>query len=99
MLCRYGSYLMVVVCVCHVGSFLSYSFRLPCFSGSDVHESLDQCDKMFKPGWKDIFHINRNELESEIRRVSTESSLDPRREDYLFYNLMTRFVPAIYICI
>lgn len=57
--------------------------------GSDVHESLDQCDKMFKPGWKDIFQINRNELESEIRRVSTESSLDPRREDYLFYNLMT----------
>ncbi|OVA12998.1 zinc finger protein [Macleaya cordata] len=57
--------------------------------GSDIHEGLDHSDKMFKPGWKDIFRMNRNELESEIRRVSMDSTLDPRREDYLFYNLMT----------
>ncbi|EPS73048.1 hypothetical protein M569_01704, partial [Genlisea aurea] len=55
----------------------------------DVHESLDQCDSTFKPGWKDIFRMNQSELESEIRKVSRDSTLDPRRKAYLIQNLMT----------
>lgn len=47
---------------------------------------------MFKPGWKDIFRMNQNELESEIRNVSRDPTLDPRRKAYLIQNLMTRFV-------
>lgn len=60
-------------------------------SGSDLPGGLDS-DHTFKPGWKDIFRMNQNELESEIRRVSGDSSLDPRRKAYLLQNLMTRFV-------
>ncbi|KAF6165660.1 hypothetical protein GIB67_012557 [Kingdonia uniflora] len=56
--------------------------------GSDMQESLDQSE-MFKPGWKDIFRMNQNELESEIRKVSRDSTLDPRRKAYLIQNLMT----------
>ncbi|KAG2709385.1 hypothetical protein I3760_05G235900 [Carya illinoinensis] len=57
--------------------------------GTDVYESLDHSDLNFKPGWKDIFRMNQNELESEIRRVSRDSTLDPRRKAYLIQNLMT----------
>lgn len=59
------------------------------FSEYDVHEPWEQSDT-FKPGWKDIFRMNQNELESEIRKVSRDSTLDPRRKDYLIQNLMTR---------
>ncbi|ERN04022.1 zinc finger protein BRUTUS [Amborella trichopoda] len=63
--------------------------------GKDVQESLDQCDQMFKPGWKDIFRMNENDLEAEIRKVSRDSSLDPRRKAYLIQNLMTsRWIAA-----
>ncbi|PIN00651.1 Zn-finger protein [Handroanthus impetiginosus] len=55
----------------------------------DLHESIDQNDYTFKPGWKDIFRMNQNELESEIRKVSRDSTLDPRRKAYLIQNLMT----------
>ncbi|KAK4423546.1 Zinc finger protein BRUTUS [Sesamum alatum] len=55
----------------------------------NVHESTDQSDYTFKPGWKDIFRMNQNELESEIRKVSCDSTLDPRRKAYLLQNLMT----------
>ncbi|KAI3453049.1 hypothetical protein Pfo_009712 [Paulownia fortunei] len=55
----------------------------------DVHESADQSDYKFKPGWKDIFRMNQNELESEIRKVSCDSTLDPRRKAYLIQNLLT----------
>ncbi|KAH6815017.1 zinc finger protein-like protein [Perilla frutescens var. frutescens] len=55
----------------------------------DVHESVDQSEHTFKPGWKDIFRMNQNELESEIRKVSRDSTLDPRRKAYLIQNLMT----------
>ncbi|KAL6571060.1 hypothetical protein OROGR_000610 [Orobanche gracilis] len=55
----------------------------------NIHESIDQNDQTFKPGWKDIFRMNQNELESEIRKVSRDSSLDPRRKAYLIQNLMT----------
>ncbi|KAL7090978.1 hypothetical protein ACP275_12G076700 [Erythranthe tilingii] len=55
----------------------------------DLHESVDQSDHTFKPGWKDIFRMNQNELESEIRKVSRDSTLDPRRKAYLIQNLMT----------
>lgn len=49
---------------------------------------------MFKPGWKDIFRMNQNELEAEVRKVSRDPTLDPRRKAYLIQNLMTRLVPA-----
>ncbi|KAL8531722.1 hypothetical protein ACS0TY_008353 [Phlomoides rotata] len=54
-----------------------------------AHESADKSDYKFKPGWKDIFRMNQNELESEIRKVSRDSTLDPRRKSYLIQNLMT----------
>ncbi|KAK7291413.1 hypothetical protein RIF29_06540 [Crotalaria pallida] len=57
--------------------------------GSDYQESLDLNDQMFKPGWKDIFRMNQNELESEVRKVYRDSTLDPRRKAYLVQNLMT----------
>ncbi|XP_050221797.1 zinc finger protein BRUTUS-like [Mercurialis annua] len=63
--------------------------------GADLHESLDHSDNTFKPGWKDIFRMNQNELEAEIRKVSRDSSLDPRRKAYLIQNLMTsRWIAA-----
>ncbi|XP_010274617.1 PREDICTED: uncharacterized protein LOC104609887 [Nelumbo nucifera] len=63
--------------------------------GSNIQESLDQSDQMFKPGWKDIFRMNQSELESEIRKVSQDSTLDPRRKAYLIQNLMTsRWIAA-----
>lgn len=63
--------------------------------GSDVHEGLDPNDYTFKPGWKDIFRMNQNELESEIRKVSRDPTLDPRRKAYLIQNLMTsRWIAA-----
>jgi zinc finger-like protein len=64
-------------------------------SGTDAYESLDHSDQTFKPGWKDIFRMNQNELESEIRRVSRDSTLDPRRKAYLIQNLMTRSVYVV----
>lgn len=61
--------------------------------GTDSRESMDLSDQMFKPGWKDIFLMNQNELEAEIRKVYRDSTLDPRRKAYLVQNLMTRFDP------
>ncbi|KAG0483121.1 hypothetical protein HPP92_011205 [Vanilla planifolia] len=59
------------------------------------HESIDQKDQMFKPGWKEIFRMNQNELEAEIRKVSRDPTLDPRRKAYLIQNLMTsRWIAA-----
>ncbi|KAI4331498.1 hypothetical protein MLD38_029683 [Melastoma candidum] len=55
----------------------------------ELKDALDQSDQMFKPGWKDIFRMNQNELEAEIRKVYRDSSLDPRRKAYLVQNLMT----------
>lgn len=72
-------------------SFCNNNFRFDC-SGADIQEILDQTDEMFKPGWKDIFRMNQSELESEIRRVSQDPTLDPRRKAYLIQNLMTRFI-------
>ena len=76
---------------------LFYHILNLCPSGSDVHESLDHSDHTFKPGWNDIFRMNQNELEAEIRKVSRDSTLDPRRKAYLIQNLMTRSVPAVII--
>ncbi|KAK9039786.1 hypothetical protein V6N11_014975 [Hibiscus sabdariffa] len=62
---------------------------------NDFQDSLEQCDQMFKPGWKDIFRMNQNELESEIRKVYRDSTLDPRRKAYLVQNLLTsRWIAA-----
>ncbi|CAM0954073.1 unnamed protein product [Alopecurus aequalis] len=62
---------------------------------SQFEENLDQSDQMFKPGWKDIFRMNQSELEAEIRKVSQDSTLDPRRKAYLMQNLMTsRWIAA-----
>ena len=64
--------------------------------GIDSRESLNPSDQMFKPGWNDIFRMNQNELEAEIRKVYRDSTLDPRRKAYLVQNLMTRFDPVTY---
>ncbi|KAG6601280.1 Zinc finger protein BRUTUS, partial [Cucurbita argyrosperma subsp. sororia] len=58
--------------------------------GSDSHGNCDhKNDSVFKPGWKEIFRMNENELESEIRNVARDSTIDPRRKDYLIQNLIT----------
>lgn len=57
---------------------------------NDHQEILDQTGELFKPGWKDIFRMNQNELEAEIRKVYQDSTLDPRRKDYLVQNWRTR---------
>lgn len=63
--------------------------------GTDFQENLDHSDQTFKPGWKDIFRMNQNELEAEIRKVSRDPTLDPRRKAYLIQNLMTsRWIAA-----
>ncbi|KAL9330220.1 hypothetical protein ACSQ67_005223 [Phaseolus vulgaris] len=63
--------------------------------GAEYGESLGHNDPMFKPGWKDIFRMNQNELESEIRKVYRDSTLDPRRKAYLVQNLLTsRWIAA-----
>ncbi|XP_050237589.1 zinc finger protein BRUTUS [Mercurialis annua] len=63
--------------------------------GKEIEENLDPSDQMFKPGWKDIFRMNQNELESEIRKVYRDSTLDPRRKSYLVQNLLTsRWIAA-----
>ncbi|KAG5022694.1 hypothetical protein JHK85_019036 [Glycine max] len=41
--------------------------------------------------------MNHNELESKIRKVYRDSTLDPRRKAYLVQNLMTRLVPIGFI--
>ncbi|KAF8696068.1 hypothetical protein HU200_036956 [Digitaria exilis] len=62
---------------------------------SHVQDKLDQNDQMFKPGWKDIFRMNQSELEAEVRKVSRDPTLDPRRKAYLIQNLMTsRWIAA-----
>ena len=67
------------------------------FSVAEFQEGLEQTDQMFKPGWKDIFRMNQSELESEVRRVSQDPTLDPRRKAYLIQNLMTRFVMQYFL--
>ncbi|XP_054795551.1 LOW QUALITY PROTEIN: zinc finger protein BRUTUS-like [Prosopis cineraria] len=57
--------------------------------GADAFGNLDHSFQAFRPGWKDIFRMNQNELESEIRKVSQDSTLDPRRKSYLIQNLLT----------
>ncbi|AQK97607.1 Putative zinc finger protein [Zea mays] len=62
---------------------------------SHLQDKLEQNDQMFKPGWKDIFRMNQSELEAEVRKVSRDSTLDPRRKAYLIQNLMTsRWIAA-----
>ncbi|KAJ4767892.1 zinc finger protein-like protein [Rhynchospora pubera] len=57
-------------------------------------EMVEQSNEMFRPGWKDIFRMNQNELEAEIHRLS-RTSLDPRKKAYLIQNLMTsRWIAA-----
>lgn len=63
----------------------------------DAYASLEQSDETFKPGWKDIFRMNQNELESEIRKVARDSTLDPRRKAYLIQNLVTRYAHVLTI--
>ncbi|KAG8077594.1 hypothetical protein GUJ93_ZPchr0007g4945 [Zizania palustris] len=67
------------------------------YSPEDNHlqDKIDQNDQMFKPGWKDIFRMNQSELEAEVRKVSRDPTLDPRRKAYLIQNLMTsRWIAA-----
>ena len=64
-------------------------------SDADAYASLEQSDETFKPGWKEIFRMNQNELESEIRKVARDLTLDPRRKAYLIQNLMTRYAHVL----
>jgi hypothetical protein len=58
-------------------------------------EQVEMGVEKFKPGWRDIFRMNQKELEAAIRKVSSDSSLDPRRKAYLMQNLMTsRWIAA-----
>ncbi|KAG6389928.1 hypothetical protein SASPL_151403 [Salvia splendens] len=61
----------------------------------DTHESVDLSDHTFKPGWKDIFRMNQNEIELEMHKVSHDPTLDPRRKAYLLQHLITR--PLTYL--
>lgn len=63
--------------------------------GPDAFGNLDKSIQAFRPGWNDIFRMNQNELESEIRKVSRDSTLDPRRKSYLIQNLLTRSVSLL----
>jgi hypothetical protein len=80
----------LILCCSHTHFYSTTFFRQ--FAGNHFQESFEQRDQMFKPGWKDIFRMNQSELEAEIRKVSRDSTLDPRRKAYLIQNLMTRFV-------
>lgn len=69
-----------------------------CTDDEDKHVNMDKPtsdqpnrNAIFKPGWRDIFRMNQKELEAAIRKVSSDSSLDPRRKAYLMQNLMTRY--------
>lgn len=50
---------------------------------------IEESTVKFKPGWQDIFRMNEKELEAAVRKVSGDTSLDPRRKAYLMQNLMT----------
>ncbi|KAJ7531954.1 hypothetical protein O6H91_14G066700 [Diphasiastrum complanatum] len=60
-----------------------------CDSSNDQSTREDDAASKFKPGWRDIFRMNQKELEAAIRKVSSDTSLDPRRKAYLMQNLMT----------
>ncbi|XP_024528341.1 zinc finger protein BRUTUS isoform X2 [Selaginella moellendorffii] len=61
----------------------------------DKPQKLEADTGKFKPGWQYIFRMNQKELEAAIRKVSSDSSLDPRRKAYLIQNLMTsRWIAA-----
>ncbi|CAI5980652.1 unnamed protein product [Closterium sp. NIES-65] len=57
-------------------------------SGAQGKE-VEKDKRTFRPGWHNIFRMNQKELEAAIRRVSSDSSLDPGRKAYLMQNLMT----------
>ncbi|GJP43518.1 hypothetical protein CLOM_g2968 [Closterium sp. NIES-68] len=57
--------------------------------GKEVGKEVEKDKRTFRPGWHNIFRMNQKELEAAIRRVSNDSSLDPRRKAYLMQNLMT----------
>eukprot|EP00250_Pteridium_aquilinum_P020435 c24812_g2_i1 orf=723-3299(-) len=50
---------------------------------------IEESTGKFKPGWLDIFRMNEKELEAAVRKVSGDTSLDPRQKAYLMQNLMT----------
>ncbi|CAI5481068.1 unnamed protein product [Closterium sp. Yama58-4] len=58
-------------------------------TGNDAGKEVEKDKRTFRPGWHNIFRMNQKELEAAIRRVSSDSSLDPRRKAYLMQNLMT----------
>ncbi|GFZ00274.1 zinc finger protein-like protein [Actinidia rufa] len=66
-------------------------------SVESISQGLDHSESTFKPGWKDIFRMNQNELESEIRKVSCDSTLDPRRKAYLIQNLVDQLLSRSYL--
>ena len=88
---------LILVCIMmdKICSLRQWLTLLNIVLGVEFQESLDQTDQMFKPGWKDIFRMNQNELESEIRKVYRDATLDPRRKAYLVQNLMTRLISNV----
>jgi zinc finger-like protein len=61
-------------------------------NGRVLEGKIQQCVTKFKPGWQDIFRMNEKELESAIRKVSGDPTLDHRRKAYLMQNLLTRYM-------
>eukprot|EP00249_Psilotum_nudum_P024396 c29174_g1_i3 orf=1038-5078(-) len=57
--------------------------------GSHIQSQVEDGTGKFKPGWQNIFRMNQKELESAIRKVSSDTSLDPRQKAYLMQNLLT----------
>lgn len=60
-----------------------------CISEKVLKDKVEEGPGKFKPGWQDIFRMNEKELEAAVRKVSGDTSLDPRRKAYLMQNLMT----------
>ncbi|KAA6419094.1 MAG: hypothetical protein FRX49_10834 [Trebouxia sp. A1-2] len=50
---------------------------------------------VFKPGWEDIFRMNQKQLEGAVRRMWSDSGLEPQRKAYLMQNIMaSRYIVA-----
>jgi len=45
-------------------------------------------DGRFEPGWNDIFRISQNELQAAVKKVSIDTTLEPKRKAYLMQHIM-----------
>lgn len=61
----------------------------------DPARSDDSGAAVFKPGWEDIFRMNQKQLEIAVRRMWSDSGLEPQRKAYLMQNIMaSRYIVA-----